>query len=94
MIVSQAETFAAQPDVVACELEGGAALLDLRSSLYFSLNSVGAVLWEALTTPRSVDELVGVVAESFDVTAEACRADVEAYLRDLHARQLIIARQA
>ena len=87
--VSQTELFAAAPDVIACELEGGAALLDLRTSHYFSLNSVGAVLWQALQTPTSPERLSETVAEHFEITADACRADVEAYLGQLHTRQLV-----
>lgn len=85
----QSELYKAEPDVVACELDGGAALLDLRTSLYFSLNPVGAALWEALKTPASVSALSEVVAEKFDVAVVVCQPDVEAYLKDLHARKLI-----
>ncbi len=94
LIVSQKETFSALPDVVACELDGGAALLDLRTSLYFSLNSVGGVLWQALQTPATLDDLVLVVADKFEVSAETCRNDVDVYLRDLAARHLISVQQA
>ncbi|CAN5359904.1 hypothetical protein BH09PSE1_BH09PSE1_05000 [soil metagenome] len=87
--MSQTETFAAHPEVVACELEGGAALLDLRTSTYFSLNTVGSVLWQALQSPGSVDSLVAIVADRFDTTAEHCRADVETYLKQLQSRQLV-----
>ena len=87
--VSQTEIFTALPEVVACELETGAALLDLRTSTYFSLNSVGSVLWDALQTPSSADSLATLVADHFEITPEKCRADVEAYLNELHSRQLV-----
>lgn len=89
--MSQTETYSAQPDVVACELDSGAALLDLRTSLYFSLNGVGAVLWEALQSRTSLDNLAVLVAEKFDVAVEDCRRDVEVYVKELQARQLVTA---
>lgn len=81
--------FEADPEVVACEFEGAAALLDLRTSLYFSLNPVGAAIWWVLgQQPSSLDAVCRTVSEKFDVTAADCRSDVAVLLDELCRRNL------
>ena len=73
-------TFMADPEVVASEVDGGAALLDLRSSQYYGLNTVGAFVWSQIQTPQTLDGLAVSVSEAFDVEASACRADIAGLL--------------
>ena len=72
-------TFVADPEVVASEVEGGAALLDLRSSQYYGLNPVGAFVWSQIQTPQTLNAIVNAVSQAFDVEAD-CRSDVEKLL--------------
>nr|WP_315051106.1 PqqD family protein [uncultured Brevundimonas sp.] len=76
MAVDVSGTFAADPEVVASDVDGGAALLDLRSSQYYGLNPVGALVWARLQTPQTLDQLAFAVAEAFDVDPAVCREDI------------------
>ncbi len=69
-------TFSADPEVVASEVDGGAALLDLRSSHYYGLNPVGAFVWARIQTPQTLDGLALAVSEAFDVETSVCRDDI------------------
>ncbi|WP_299966739.1 PqqD family protein [uncultured Roseobacter sp.] len=73
-------SYVAQPDVVDCDIGGDRALLHLQTNTYFTMNATASALWLALAEPKTVDDLVGVVVETFDVTAEQCRPDIEALL--------------
>lgn len=79
----------ADPEVVSCELEGGAALLDLRSSTYFSLNPIGADIWGMLADPASVDAIHGQLTERYEVDPHRCYADLVALLRQMAEAGLI-----
>jgi hypothetical protein len=74
-------TFVADPEVVVSEVDGGAALLDLRSSQYYGLNPVGAFVWSQLQTAKTMDALVDAVAGAFDVQPADCRDDIERLLK-------------
>ena len=39
------------PECVSCEVEDGIAILDLRSNTYFSLDPVGAAIWDRMAVP-------------------------------------------
>jgi hypothetical protein len=64
--------------VVACALDEGIALLDASRNIYFSLNASGAVVWQLIASPCSIDEICEAVANHFDISADACRDDVVA----------------
>ena len=70
----------AHDDVVACDLGGSAALLDLRSSSYFTLNEVGSAVWGEMKQPTSIDAICQAVNERYEVEPARCRADVTALI--------------
>jgi hypothetical protein len=76
-------------ETVSCELAGGAALLDLRSGTYFSVNPVGAYVWELLRAPVAVSDAHGALTARYDVEPEQCYADLIELLQQLVGAGLI-----
>lgn len=70
-------------DVLVSEVDGEVVMLDRESDVYYGLNEVGAHIWEQLEEPRTVDELEGSTAETFDVSRVRCRDDVREFLTEL-----------
>ncbi|CDX26552.1 Hymidylate synthase [Mesorhizobium sp. ORS 3324] len=70
-------------DAAACEFGDGLALLHLKSNIYYSLNGVGAYIWELIQEPRSMPDIRSAVLARYDVDAERCKADVEGLLKGL-----------
>ena len=78
------------PDVVACTLEGGNALLDLASSNYYTLNGSAAMIWEWLGSGATVAELIDRMLETFDVEREVCADDVQAVVASFEDAGLVV----
>lgn len=74
---------------ISTTVDGERIILHSGSEKYFGLNEVGTRLWEALEEPRTVDELVATIREEFDVSEERSRNDVESFVSDLEAADLI-----
>lgn len=76
------------PDFVFRRIGAEILLLPIRlntgdlESIY-SLNEVGALVWDLLGTPRSLAELRERVVDEFEVAADVAERDVEAFLVDL-----------
>jgi len=81
--------FVADPEVVASEVDGGAALLDLRSSQYYGLNPVGAFVWAQIQEPKTLAALAAAVAEAFDVEASACLGDIATLLEQFETAGVV-----
>lgn len=80
---SDHDRVSASKDAVACEFGNGLALLDMRSNIYYSLNSVGAYIWELIQEPKPISEIRGAVLERYNVEPERCKADVDGLLKGL-----------
>ncbi len=55
----------------------------------FSLNSVGAFVWEQIDGARRVDEIAGAVADEFEVTVEQGESDTKHFVSELLQAGLI-----
>lgn len=82
-------TYLVSPDCVSCPVEDGIAILDLKSNIYYSLDTVGVSIWDRMSTPASLDDLTRTVSSEYDVSPEVCRGDIEDLLKDMLQHGLI-----
>jgi hypothetical protein len=81
-----AEALDAHADVI--EPNEAIQMLSYCGELY-ELNSVGALLWEMLTSPRTTDELCRRLQDEFDISAAEALSDVGQFVRELEERGII-----
>ena len=74
--LAESTVIVADKDVFSTELAGGQALLDLRTSTYYSINSVGSHVWELLKSPTSIRDIQTSVLGAFEVEPDRARADI------------------
>lgn len=86
---SPSSMVSANQGVVACALDGDSAHLDLDTSKYYKLNTVGTLVWQSIATPTSVEVLRAIVADAYDVDAETSARDLDALLEALARASLV-----
>ena len=64
-------------------------VLDLQGSEYLRLNGTGRTIWELLVEPRTVEELVNIVMDEYDIDRDTATTDTERFIDDLARRGLI-----
>jgi len=79
----------ASPDQVSCDLGGEAAILNLHSGVYYSLDPVGAVVWKLIEHPRTVAGIRDAMLGRFEVEPERCELDLFQLFERLAAEGLI-----
>ena len=67
-------------------------ILDLDSSLYYSLEPVGARIFELIQQPTRLDAVLDTMIAEFEVDVETARADLLALVGTLVTRKLVEAR--
>ena len=77
------------PNALAKQLEGSVVILNPESGEYYSLDDVGARIWELLDGTRTTDDIVEVICAEYEAGETKVRADVESLLADLRAEKLI-----
>ena len=81
--------FKAAPDVLFQEVFGELVLLSPRKGVFYSLDSVGARVWELLCQSGDLEKVVPELLEEYDVSEERLRMDLEALLADLCTAELL-----
>ena len=76
-------------DVLSQEVKGETVLLDLASEQYFGLDDVGTRVWQLLGEGKSLDELLCILLEEYDVERERLESDISDLLSRLIAAGLV-----
>lgn len=66
-------------------------LLELSGGEYFSLDEIGARIWEALAAGRPLREVVTSMASEYEVSPDRFRADICTLTEELLSRKLLVA---
>lgn len=74
---------------VSCELGEEAAILNMKNSVYYGLDSVGARIWRLLQQPRTIGEIRDVILEEYDATPERVESDLRNLLEKLLSEGLV-----
>ena len=77
------------PDVLFSNIDGEVIILSQQEESYLSLDPTGSRIWHLLADTLTLDQLVDLLTEEYEVSAEECRADVQDFLEDMVARGLI-----
>jgi hypothetical protein len=88
-IITGATTVVASKDQVSCDLAGDAAMLNLKNSVYYGLDRVGARIWNLIEQPIAVSAVRDAIVDEYDVDAERCERDVIKLLHKLAAEGLV-----
>ncbi len=68
-------------------LPTGSAAVDFNGMM--TLNEVGAMLWEKLSSGAEEDELVAAILESYDVSEEIARKDTAAFIAQMREADIL-----
>jgi len=88
-MVTAYTSIVARQDQVSSDLAGETVILDLKSGVYYGLNSVGASIWNLIQEPKTVNEVRDVLLAKYQVEPEQCDRDLKALLEELEAEGLI-----
>jgi hypothetical protein len=76
-------------DQISCDLAGEAAILNVKTGLYYGLDPVGARIWDLMQQPLPVAEIQNAITSEYDVEPERCASDLAELLQKLLAEGLI-----
>ncbi len=76
-------------DLVWRGVDGETIILDLRTSLYLSLNSAAAYLWQSLEKGATERQMAESLSVQFGIEEERATADVKAFITCCRERDLL-----
>ena len=69
--------------VFAQEVDGEMVLLDMESENYFGLDEVGTAIWQAMQEKETLQEVLEVLLDQYDVEAEVLERDLSDFVGKL-----------
>ncbi len=65
------------------------AMMHLENNAYYTMDDIGAAIWNLLEEPRTVEGLCAELCRRYEVGPEQCLADVLAFLERAHDEKLL-----
>jgi Coenzyme PQQ synthesis protein D (PqqD) len=87
--ITAGTTIVASKEQLSCDLAGEAAILNLKNSVYYGLDTVGARIWNLVQIPTTVSAVRDAILQEYDVEAERCEQDLRKLLEKLAGEGLI-----
>ena len=76
-------------ELVERDVEGETVVLNPKTGEVHQLNAVASCLWRSLEQATEIDRLVQQLVDEFDVDQQTAARDVERFLDDMLARNLV-----
>jgi hypothetical protein len=70
-------------DVVSCDLDGEAAILNLKDGVYYGLDPIGAKIWNLIQKPIILNDVVKIIGDEYDVDINRCKDDIFELVEEL-----------
>ena len=71
------------------DLDGEKVMMNLDKGEYFMMNEVGSRIWEIISEPINVKEIVNTLRNEYEVDEETCKDTVIEFLGRLNNANLI-----
>ena len=76
--------------VIAKGVSESLVLLNLDNGKYYKLDEVGGRIWELCDGTQNVADMVLIIDEEYEASAETIRADILELLRDLAHEKMVV----
>ncbi len=70
-------------DWLTASVSDDLVMMSVETGQYMGVSRIGRRVWELIGSPRTVEALCGQLVGEYKVEPEACRSDVEDFLREM-----------
>ena len=88
-MLSIKDVVSANRNQVAVDLHGEVVVLNTDSGIYYSLEKVGARVWELIQSPVSIESLRDAIMAEYEVEEQQCAGDLLSLLESLQDAGLV-----
>jgi|SRR5262245_52097649 len=78
-------------EIASKVIDGEAIIINLASGIYYSIDKVGALIWEMIENGQTLQETLSAIVARYDVSEEQAQSDIEQLVNDLLQENLVTA---
>ncbi|WP_411345354.1 lasso peptide biosynthesis PqqD family chaperone [Paenibacillus sp. WLX1005] len=68
---------------IASDMNGEKVMLDVQSGKYYNLGAIGGRIWDLTSQPTTVDGIVDVLVQEYDVPRDVCSQQVQTFIQQM-----------
>lgn len=76
-------------EITAKIIDGEAIIINISTGVYYSMDNVGAALWNMIEKEYTLQECITEIVNQYDVTNETAKTDAERLASDLLKENLV-----
>jgi hypothetical protein len=80
-----------EEEVAAKVIDGEAIIINLANGVYYSMDKVGALVWDQLQAGHTLEEVIATVTSHYTVPREQVELNVQELVRELIQENLVVA---
>ena len=78
-------------NILASDLDGEKVMMSIQKGEYYGLGKTGTFIWDHIENSISINDLITLITDKYNVTREQCLEDIVPFLTNLIEKELIIA---
>jgi hypothetical protein len=79
-----------EEEVASKVIDGEAIIINLANGVYYSMDKVGALVWDRLQLGHTLDDVITTVTGSYDVAREQAESNVRDLVEELVQENLVV----
>ncbi|MCH1640131.1 lasso peptide biosynthesis PqqD family chaperone [Paenibacillus timonensis] len=88
-LMAKGNTIFQRSGYLVSDMDGDKVMMGIDTGKYYNLGKVGGRIWELVSTPVTVTQLVDALASEYDIDRELCEEQVISFLTRLSQENLI-----
>ena len=80
-----------EEEVASKVIDGEAIIINLANGVYYSMDKVGALVWDLLQSGYTLEEVIVAVTGHYDVLREQAESNVRELVQELVQENLVVA---
>lgn len=76
-------------DIASRIIEGEAIIVKIKTGENYSLNHVGALVWQMADGTHTLADIVTAIVDRYDITVDQAQADLSELVSELEREQLV-----
>lgn len=75
---------------VVSDMDGEKVMLNISKGKYYNLGELGGSIWEIISTPTEVNEIINTLLSEYEVERSVCEQQVLIFINSLRDEDLIL----
>jgi len=76
--------------IIAKELQGEKVLLNMENGDYFTLNSMGAEIYDHISDGKDIPAIIDILLNKYDISHDILKADIISLINQMKEKNIII----